>query len=150
MPVAPTIVLTEKERTRLIEEARHRSLPHRIVLRFRIVLRAADGRNNREIAEELKTSTVTVGLWRRRYAISGFEGIRKDAPRSGGRHRLTPTLVRKIVETTLNTGLPGGGQWSSRRLAEHLGISHTTVLRVWRAHRLRAKRASLAAHRLPP
>jgi Homeodomain-like domain len=138
MPVAPAIILIGKERSRLTQEARRRSLPRRIVLRFRIVLRAADGRKNREIAEELRTSAVTVGLWRRRYAMSGFEGIRHDAPRLGGKHRLTPTLVQRIIDTTLHTGLPGGGQWSSRRLAEHLGVSHTTVQRVWRRHHLRA------------
>jgi transposase len=120
-----------------VREARRRSLPPRVLLRIRIVLRAADGRNNREIAEELDTSAVTVGLWRRRYAHGGFAGVRSDASRSGGKRRLPPGLVRRLIETTLRTRLPGGGQWSSRRLAEHLGVSHTTVLRIWRRRRLR-------------
>jgi hypothetical protein len=124
--------------------------PPRIAVRIRIVLRAADGRNNREIAKELRTSTVTVGLWRRRYAMLGFEGIRNDSSRSGGKRRLTPELVRTIVETTLLARLPGGGQWSSRQLAEHLGVSHTTIQRVWRLHRLPRKKATLATQRRPP
>jgi len=150
MPVAPTVRLTRKERLRLVRAARHRSVPPRVAARIRIVLRAAEGRKNWEIAKELGTSLVTVGLWRRRYARSGFDGIRYDAPRSGSRVQLPPDLVRRIVETTLQTRLPGGGQWSSRQLAEHLGVSHTTVQRVWRLHGLRDRRASRAVHRLQP
>jgi len=137
MPVAPTITLGRRERGRLVREARRRSLPARVLLRIRIVLKAADGRNNREIAEQLGTSMVTVGLWRRRYADAGFRGIRNDDYRSGGEHRLAPSLVRRIISTTVHTRLPGGGRWSSRQLAEHLGVSHTTVQRIWRRYRLR-------------
>jgi len=139
MPVAPIITLSRKERGRLAREARLRSLAPRLVVRFRIVLLSAEGRTNREIAEELRTSTVTVGLWRRRYATLGVEGIKRDAPRGDGRQRITPELTRRILEATLGTGLPGGGRWSSRRLAEHLGVSHTTIQRVWRLQRLRAR-----------
>jgi transposase len=137
MPVAPVVVLTASGRRRLVRESHRRSLPPKIVRRIRIVLLAADGKSNRSIARQLGTSSVTVGLWRRRFAKSGFDGIRNDAARSGRSQRVTPTLIREIIETTLRTGIPGGGRWSSRRLADHLGISHSTVQRVWRRHGLR-------------
>jgi len=150
MPVAPPIVLTGTERRRLVQVARRRSVPPRIAMRIRIVLRAADGQNNREIARELGTSMVTVGLWRRRYAAQGFEGIRNDAPRTGSRRRLTTDLVRTIIETTLLTRLPGGGRWSSRKLGEHLGVSHTTVQRVWRLYHRHGKIPLPADYSRPP
>ena len=137
---APPIVLTPEERVLLEQWSRGRSTPQRLVLRAKIVLRAAEPRTNKEIVQELGTNPITVGRWRRRFALLRVEGIRRDAPRPGRKPRLSAALVKKIVETTLHTKPPGESQWSSRRLADHLGISHSTVQRVWRAHRLQPHR----------
>jgi len=140
MRVAPTIVLTPDEKLTLEQWARGRSTPQRLVLRSKIVLRAAEKRTNKEIVQELGTNPITVGRWRRRFALLRIEGIRKDAPRPGGKPRLTAALVKKIVSTTLDTKPPGETQWSSRRLADHMGLSHSTIQRVWRSHHLQPHR----------
>jgi FixJ family two-component response regulator len=83
-PHAPAIVLSQQQRQDLQRLARAHSTPQVLARRARIVLRAADEDRptNLEIAQELRTSNETVGLWRRRFVRSGLAGL-QDAPRSG-------------------------------------------------------------------
>lgn len=140
MRVAPIIVLTPEEREQLERWSRGRSTPQRLVLRSKIILLASQRKTNKEIIEELNTSPVTVGRWRSRFALLRIEGIRKDAPRPGRKPSLSRSMVKKIVDTTLNQKPPGETHWSTRTLAEKLGTSHMTVQRVWKAHNLQPHR----------
>ena len=99
MKIAPEITLTDEERTVLECWSRGRSTPARLVLRSRIVLLAAEGKMNQEIAPRLKTALKTVSLWRRRFAEQRVAGIEKDAPR-GGRPKTGKRMARLIVEKT--------------------------------------------------
>jgi len=137
MPTAPTLALTPRERRRLLRELHQGTLPPRVGLRIRIVLEASKGVSDRQIARTLRTSAVTAGLWRRRYAKAGYRGLRQPALPASDARRLPETVIRRIVKTTVNTRLPGGGRWTSRRLAEHLNVSHSTVQRVWRLYHLK-------------
>jgi transposase len=139
MRVAPPIFLAPEERRQLEQWSRGRSTEQRLVLRSQIVLRASEGKNNKTIVEELGTNPVTVGLWRSRFALLRVEGIRQDAPRAGA-PALSEALVKKIVETTLHDKPPGETHWSTRTLADHLGVSHMTVHRIWRARHLQPHR----------
>ncbi len=139
MRVAAPITLAPEERQQLEHWARGRSVEQRLVLRARIVLRAAEGKTNKRIVEELGTNPVTVGLWRSRFALLRVDGIRQDAPRPGA-PALSETLVEKIVHTTLHEKPPGETHWSTRTLADHLGVSHMTVHRIWRARHLQPHR----------
>jgi transposase len=139
MRVAPTIVLAPEERAQLEQWSRGRSTEHRLVLRSQIVLQAAEGKTNQKIVEELDTNPITVGRWRSRFALLRIEGIRHDAPRPGA-PALPDSMVKKIVETTLNEKPRGETHWSTRTLADHLGVSHMTVYRVWRARHLQPHR----------
>lgn len=137
---APQIVLAPEERTQLEKWSRGRSTPQRLVLRAKIVLLAAEGRTNKAIAGALGTNPITVGRWRSRFALLRLEGIRRDAPRAGRKPQLPAALVRRIVETTLHAKPPGETHWSTRTLADHLGVSHMTVHRVWKDHHLQPHR----------
>ncbi len=139
MRVAPSIVLAPEERRQLEQWSRGRSTEQRLVLRPQIVLRAAEGLTNQEIVKELETNAITVGKWRSRFAPLRVEGIRQDAPR-GAPPAVPPELVEKIVETTLHSKPKGETHWSTRMLADHLGVSHMTVHRVWRARHLQPHR----------
>lgn len=140
MPVriAPRITLNETQRRTLVRWSRGRSTPVRLALRARIILRAVEGRENQDIAEELQTDRGLVGRWRKRFAEQGLSGIEKDAPR-GGR---TPNraMARKIVEYTTQRRPAEATHWSTNTLAEALGTSQSTVSRVWRAHGLKPHR----------
>jgi len=104
MRFARTIELTDLERNTLTKWSRGRSTPARLVLRAKIVLLAADGRLNKDIAADLDTSKKTVSLWRTRFAERRLEGVEKDAPR-GGRHpnvraKFEAEIIRRTTQET--------------------------------------------------
>jgi transposase len=99
--------------------------------RASIVLLAAKGWQNKEIAVEVKLDRRQVALWRRRFIEGGIEALRQDAPRSGRTPSVTPEVESRIVKTTLNDRPAAATHWSTRTLGEHLGLSATTIRRVW-------------------
>jgi transposase len=137
MRVASPVELSSNERAQLETWSRGRSTPQRLVLRARIVLRAAEGKENQQIAEELATRPNTVGLWRRRFLLLRLEGIEKDAPRPGRNPRLPRSMVARIVDRTLHTQPRGRTHWSTRLMAQEIGVDPVTVHRVWRRYGLK-------------
>ena len=79
--VAPAIELTEEQESELTRLVRSKLTSVRLAQRGRIVLLAAQGMQNKDIAEALGVGRVQVGRWRDRYAESGLEGIERDLPR---------------------------------------------------------------------
>jgi len=138
-------VLSERQRSQLQAWSRGRSTPFRIVIRSWIVLLASSGKSNREICRILRTNPITVARWRSRFNLFGTDGIRTEAPHGGSPLPLSDEVVRAIVRKTLE-GSSRARRWSSRSLAREMGVSHTTVERVWRRHELRPLRTQ--AHRL--
>ena len=119
--------MTVEQRRMLEGWIRARTTPQRMVLRSKICLGAADGRSNNAIAKELETSRPTVLLWRERFLKEGVWGLSEDAPHGPSAQRLDVKKVKAIVETTLQTTPPGATQWSTRTMAEKLGVSHSSV-----------------------
>ena len=114
------------------------SIPAALAQRAKLLLLAADGVSNTEIADRLGVSRPTVIGWRRRYAREGLVGL-TDRPRPGRPQTVRRDRRAEILATTL-TPPPehlGITHWSSRLLAGELGCSHNTVARVWREHDLR-------------
>jgi transposase len=137
MRVAAKITITDEQRVTLQRWARGRSTPVRRMQRAQMILMAADGRQNKEIAETLGTQPSTVGRWRRRFAQSGLAGIEKDAPRGGRKPTKQHHWAQRIIETTLHQTPPHATHWSIRTLAKYLGIRPNLVQRVWKAHNLK-------------
>ncbi len=131
------ITLTDEDQAILERWSRARSTEARLVERARIVLLAAEGRENKDIAVELGITRATVGRWRDRFAARGITGIEKDAPRGGRPPKARDDLVRKIVEMTTQQKPADATHWSTRTLAEALGTNRSMVSRVWRAHGLK-------------
>jgi len=140
MRVAVSITLTPTEQATLRRWARGRSVAARLVLRAKIVLAAAEGRQNKQIAEELGTLRKTVALWRTRFAEQRLAGLEKDAPRGGRPATAKQRLAALIVKTTTTQTPPGATHWSTRSLAQHLGASPTMVHRVWKETNLQPHR----------
>ena len=105
-------------------------------MRARIVLRAADGASNTEIAREIGVSLPTVGLWRRNFAERRMDGL-ETAPRSGRPREISDDEVQRVLAKTLEPPPDGSTHWSVRRLAAATGISSSTVHRIWREHKLK-------------
>ncbi|MDZ7840390.1 MAG: IS630 family transposase [Gammaproteobacteria bacterium] len=140
MRVAVDIVLEPSERQRLKQLARSRSTSVRLAERSKIVLLAAQGRDNGEIAEVLGISRQKVGRWRNRYHESGLAGIEKDAPRAGRRKEISKRTVNKVIRLTTQEKPDNATHWSRRLMAERVGISESTVGRIWQAHGLKPHR----------
>jgi len=136
MGKAINIQLTTEERAKLEATLRSSTAPVREVLRSRIVLLAAAGKSNQEIAVKLGIHRHSVALWRRRFARQGLPGL-EEKPRRGRKRLYEADAVATIVDTTLNTKLSNATHWSTRTLAKRVGASHSTVHRVWRAHQIK-------------
>jgi transposase len=133
---AVEIELSEEEERRLRAVLRTPSASQQQALRARIVLRAAEGATNTQIAAEAGVSLPTVGLWRRSFSERGLAGL-ADAPRSGRPRQIDDDEVQRVLATTLEPPTDGSTHWSVRRLAAATGLSATTVHRIWRDHRLK-------------
>ena len=140
MRVAPAITVSDDQRRVLQQWARGRSTPARLVLRAKIVLAAADGKLNKDIAAELNTGMKTVCQWRSRFAKSGLPGIERDAPRGGRPATKRAAVALEIVRVTTTTKPRAATHWSVRTLAAELGTSRAMVHRVLQANRLQPHR----------
>src|ERR1039458_9621741 len=123
--VALPVQLDAPTRNTLDKLIRSSSTPQSLALRSRIVLAAADGVSNQEIAAALKVPAITVGKWRRSFAIDGLEGLR-DAPRSG-RPPKHDANTRHQVQTRVCQQPEHQSRWSVRTLAAELGLPASTV-----------------------
>ena len=101
-------------------------------MRSRIVLAAADGGSNTELSQRLGLSIGTVRRWRNRFAEYRLEGL-LDEPRPGRPRAVGDTAIEALITATLETTPEDATHWSTRSMAKHLGMSQSTVSRVWRA-----------------
>ena len=133
MSFAPALVLREGDRQKLADLARLPSVPSGLAKRARMVLLAADGMPNAEIARAVGVSRPTVIGWRERYQRGGVRAL-EDEPRSGRPPQIDEADV--VVATLADGGKPparlGITHWSARFLAAELGISFASVARIWR------------------
>lgn len=134
MRVAPKIVLSGAERRELTKRVRSKLTTVRLAQRARIVLLAAEGQCNTDIAAKLGIGRVQVGRWRERYAKYGWAGVERDLPRGAPPRKVD---VAKLVQRTTQSLPKGATQWSTRTLAAELGISAASVSRYWRANGLK-------------
>lgn len=134
MRVAPEIVLTDAERAELTKLVRSKLTSVRLVQRARIVLLAAQGLQNKGIAAQLDIGRVQVARWRERYAELRLAGIERDLPRGAPPVKVD---VARLVELTTQSKPAVATHWSTRTMAEKLGVSAASVSRHWRAHGLK-------------
>lgn len=132
--VAPTIVLSEEEETDLVKLVRSKVMSVRLAQRARIALLAAQGMQNKDIAEEVGVGRIQVARWRGRFAKSRMAGIEQDLPRGAPPRKVD---VNKLVALTTQTLPDAATHWSTRKMGAVLGVSASTVMRHWQAHGLK-------------
>ena len=116
---------------------RRRKTAQAIALRARIVLACAEGLSNSEVAQRLEVSPPTVTKWRRRFVEDRLEGL-SDEPRPGAPRTITDAQVEQVITTTLEEApATGDTHWSTRSMAEAVGMSQTAISRIWRAFGLK-------------
>ncbi|MDP2788225.1 MAG: IS630 family transposase [Pseudomonadota bacterium] len=132
--VAPKITLTDEEQAELSQLVRSRLTSVRLSQRARIVLLAADGMKNKDIAMKLGVGRVQVARWRERYEQSRLAGIERDLPRGAPPVKVD---VARLVELTTQSKPKVATHWSTRTMAAELGVSSASVSRHWRANGLK-------------
>jgi transposase len=123
--VAPAISLTEPTKATLDHLVRSPTTPQNLVQRSRIVLAAAAGKSNQQIAGELKLPEVTVSKWRRCFAGQGLDGLR-DAPRSGRPVKHGQEIIQRVQNRVCQQP-EHYSRWSVRTLAKDLKLPRSTV-----------------------
>lgn len=134
-PVA-LIVLSEEERSKLVELSRRRKTGQAMVLRAQIILACAEGLSNSAVAARFQLCLPTVGKWRQRFAQDRLAGL-ADAPRPGQPRTITDAKVEQVVTRTLETLPQHATHWSTRSMAKAEGLTQNAVLRIWRAFGLK-------------
>lgn len=137
MRVAQRVELSEKETKTLTSWSRGRRTPTRLMKRAKIVLMAAEGQQDKTIAELLGIDPRQASRWRRRFIERRLAGIEKDLPRGGRKARKRERMAPLIIERTTQSKPSDATHWSVRTLAESLGIDKSMVHRVWQASGLK-------------
>ena len=114
--------------------------PQSVAMRARIVLRAAAGDSNTQIAGELGISRPTVIMWRKRFAEGGAAALAETKAGRGRKPTISAAKVKAIVKATTQTTPPGETHWSCRSMARAQGVSPASVQRIWDAHGLKPHR----------
>ena len=133
------IHLSDPQREELRSWVRRHGISQAIALRASIVLLAAGGSSNEQIAAKLGIHRATVGKWRERFRARGLDGL-ADGQRTGAPRRIGDDVVEAAIARTLSAPPKGSAQWSTRALAAATGLSQSTVSRIWRAFRLEPHR----------
>ena len=138
-PLPVPIELTVEERAQLEAWERRRSSAQALALRSRIVLAAAEGPNNTEIAGRLGVAVSSVRKWRNRFAQQRLDGL-TDEPRPGQPRKITDEQVDEVIVKTLETVPRDATHWSTRSMAREVGLNQTAVHRIWKAFGLQPHR----------
>jgi transposase len=128
MRVARPVLLSPEQRKTLEYRARARRAPARSVERARIVLLAAGGLRDKDIAARLSITPEKAARWRNRFLDLGLPGLDKDAPRPGRTPLITPDRVQEVIRKTT--------QQSARAVARAVGLSERSVRRILHRHSL--------------
>ena len=137
MRVAPAVALSRGERDKLRRLARSKSCSVRLVERSRIVLLAAEGQQDKEIAKVLGITRQMASRWRKRYLELGIKGLERDAPRPGRMKRISEERIKEIVRKTTQEKPGNATHWSTRLMAGEANVSEATVRRIWKVHGLK-------------
>lgn len=137
---ADVVVLSVEDRRFLEAQVRRHKAPRSLSDRCRIVLLCAEGLQSKQVAERLGVHEHTVGKWRRRFVLAGIEGL-TDEYRAGRPRTVSDTQVTEIIERTLNTTPKDATHLSIQSMAAEVGLSHTTIRRVWNALGLQPHRS---------
>jgi transposase len=141
MPISTPVQidLSEQERAQLQSWARRHTSAQALALRSRVVLLAAEGLNNTEIAERLGVHRPMVRKWRGRFAQHRLDGL-IDEPRPGKPRTITDEQVEEVIVKTLESTPKDATHWSTRSMAREVGLTQSAVLRIWHAFGLQPHR----------
>lgn len=139
IPVAVSIELSDEERAQLESWARRHTSAQALAQRSRVVLLAAEGLKNTEVAARLGVHRTSVRKWRSRFSEHRLDGL-LDEPRPGKPRTITDEQVEEVIVKTLESMPKNATHWSTRSMAREVGLTQSAVLRIWHAFGLQPHR----------
>ena len=135
------VEVSAADRARLEAVVADRNSPQKHVWRARIVLLTAAGHGTVEIMRQAGVSKVAAWRWQERFMVAGVEGLLRDKTRPSRIPPLGAEVAARVVTLT-TTGEPPGEttHWTAAAIAAAVGISASSVQRIWRAHGLQPHR----------
>lgn len=139
-PVSP-VSLSDEEKDELMRRVNAQKTSRRDNLRASIILKRASGRSQAQVASDLSCSQTCVSKWTARFRRSGLAGLADEA----GRGRKPSIALTRVEAAITGVSRPPKGQerWSLRTMAKELGISASSVRRIWRANDLKPHRVEM-------
>lgn len=131
------IVLGAKDRARLKRIVADGNTPQKIVKRAKIVLLTARGQGVTAIMREVKVAKTTVWRWQDYFVEAGAAGLLKGRSKPPGKKPIATGIKLKVVEKTVKERPVNATHWSVRAMAGEMGISHTSVQRIWHEYGLK-------------
>src|SRR6202522_277909 len=135
-----SITLKPADRRRLKALARDRNTPHKHVWRAEIVLLSADGVGTNEIMRRTGKSKTCVWRWQERFMEAGYDSLLQDKTRPSRIPPLASGVTERVVTLTQTAPPTEATHWTSAMMAKVVGISASSVQRIWRAHGLQPHR----------
>jgi len=123
---AAAIILDELEKRELTALTRKHGAPQSLADRARIILAAASGLNNKEVAAKAGVCAATAGTWRNRFAEGRMDGL-YDEPRPGAPREIGDDEIASTIRKTLETRPQAATHWSLRTMAADSGASRPPV-----------------------
>jgi len=136
-----SICVTPEDRGRLEAVVRDRNSPQKHVWRARIVLLTAEGAGTNAIVRETGKDKTCVWRWQERFATEGVDGLLRDKTRPSRIPPLGQEVIDRVVDLTTTEPPHEATHWTAAAMAAAVGISVSSVQRIWRAH-------GLAPHRM--
>lgn len=131
-PITP-LKMTVAERE-MLERWAH-GHDRRLATRAAAILASADGVSNKDVAARCAMTKQTVGKWRARFRLGRLQGL-YDEPRPGAPRRITDEQVARVIRLTAERA-PNGSPWTTRSMAQAVGLTQTAISRIWRTHGVR-------------
>ncbi|MFC1851450.1 IS630 family transposase [candidate division CSSED10-310 bacterium] len=131
--------ITDADRQELKRLSTRRKVNRDLATRAQIILMATAGMKNRDIATQLQVTPTTVRKWRLRFHEQGLEGL-LDEPRPGAPRSIPDDDIERVITKTLETLPENATHWSTRLMAQNIGMSQTAISRIWRAFGLQPHR----------
>jgi transposase len=135
-----SVEMSAADRARLEAVVADRNSPQKHVWRARIVLATADGLGTGEIVRRTGKSKPCVWRWQERFVREGVAGLLRDKTRPSRLPPLAQTTIDRVIELTPTEPPHEATHWTAAAMAAAVGISPSSVLRIWRAHKLRPHR----------
>ena len=134
------VTVTASDRARLRAVVTNRNSPQKHVWRAKILLLTADGLGTGAIMRGTGRAKSVVWRWQERFMREGVDGLLRDKTRPPGRKPLDPEIIERVVATTAKDPPGETTHWTASLMAKAVGISISSVQRIWQAHGLHPHR----------